>query len=140
MLEPEDKILKKSLMALQRHNKLRTSLDRDTDPMTHEIAAIAVAHAFQISYECLLRALKIYLRKNTKINANGDAKEIFKLATQHQMLPTPLEDWLDYIEIRKHAIQDHSTIQQKDTLNKIDRFIAHAVQTHQKITGQKWQD
>ncbi|MCA8836976.1 MAG: nucleotidyltransferase substrate binding protein [Proteobacteria bacterium] len=137
MLEYE--LLKRSLLVLQRHNRLRISLDKNVDPISREVADVAVAHGFQIGYECLLQALKKYMRVQEKIHVIGSAREIFRLAAQRRMLPSPVENWFDYIEIRKNAVHDHSRIKLKDTLKKIDRFIADAIHTHQKITGQKWQ-
>lgn len=136
----EYELLKRSLKVLQRHNKLRITLDTNDDPISREVADVAVAHGFQISFECLLQALKKYLRENEKIHVIGSSREIFRLAAQRRMLPSPVENWFDYTEIRKKAVHDHSRIKLKDTLKKIDRFIMDAINTHEKITGQKWQD
>jgi nucleotidyltransferase substrate binding protein (TIGR01987 family) len=79
-----------------------TQLDKDG-------IAESVIQRFEICYDCLWRILKRYLLEVLGLpDPPNSPKPLLRLANENQLLPSPLEQWLQYADARTQTAHDYS--------------------------------
>ncbi|MCH9664133.1 MAG: nucleotidyltransferase substrate binding protein [Gammaproteobacteria bacterium] len=129
----EYNVLEKALRVLQEHNAYRLSLDSQADQILHDALAVTVVHEFQICHDCVLKALKKHLREEEGVELGEKSKEVFRVARNYDLLPSPIEIWFNYIRIRNHSAHDYGRDNAQIVLEKIDKFIVDVEKIYQNL-------
>ncbi len=109
-----------------------TDLDR-------EAIAESVIQRFETCYDTLWKDLKRYLVEELGLpDVPSSPKPILKLAGQNDLLPSPVEKWLDYADARTDTAHDYSGTKAATTLITVADFIVDAIDLYRKISGSTW--
>ena len=122
----------------QHRNYLNTD-GLSLDPITREAVAESVIHRFETCYDCLWKVLRRYLTEELGIpNAPASPKPLFRLAYENNLLPRPIERWLDYANSRIDASHDCDREKAGRCLGIVSDFIDDAAGLYQKMSGETW--
>ena len=109
------------------------------DSITREAVAESVIHRFEICYECLWKVLRRYLVEELGVaNAPNSPKPVFRLAFENNILPSPIEKWLDYANSRIDTSHDYDEGKARKCLGVISDFIDDAVDIYETMSGESW--
>jgi nucleotidyltransferase substrate binding protein (TIGR01987 family) len=99
----------------------------------------SVIQRFETCYDTLWKTLKRYLTEVTGLpDTPSSPKPVLKLAGQNDLLPSPVERWLQYADARVSTAHDYSGEKAADCLAIMGVFITDAVALFQTISGQPW--
>ena len=111
----------------------RSRLDR-------EAVDESVIHRFGVCYECLCTALRCYVEENIgecAVMSDGKpkkCKEIFKVADQNRLLPSPIRPWRTYADRRNDTAHEYDCDKAKACLEAVGDFIKDAVALAQVLS------
>lgn len=116
---------------------------RKADPVLpefiHEALAESVMHRFKICYDCLWRILKRYLSEAPDYpGPSNSPKHLFRVAHENDLLSSPLEQWLQYADVRISVSHDCDGTKAKGCLAWMPDFIGDAIVLYETMTESTW--
>jgi len=66
-------------------------------------------------------------------------KPVFKLANENNLFSSPVEQWLDYANVRIATSHDYRGEKVQVALKKMDNFVADAIDLNQTLSRERWQ-
>ncbi|MBF0622444.1 MAG: nucleotidyltransferase substrate binding protein [Magnetococcales bacterium] len=128
-----------SLHHLQRQYDNRVSLDTDLPELMREAVDESVIKRFEVCYDCLWKVLKRYLHVELGLpEVPSSPKPIFRMANENGLLPSAIEQWLNYANARIGTTHDYSNNKAALVLELAKPFITDAIQLYQTMTTKEW--
>lgn len=134
--------LKKSLkhLELQFANHQRAQDRPELAQLDREAIAESVVQRFETCYDSLWKDLKRHLVEVMGLpNVPNSPKPVFKLAGQHDLLPSPVEQWQCYANARTSTTHDYSGNKTIATFSIVEAFIADAIALYRRLAGHAWE-
>ena len=104
-----------------------------------EAVAESVIHRFEICYDCLWKVLRRHLVEELGVpDAPNSPKPVFRLAFENNLLPSPIEKWLDYANSRINTSHDYDEGKARRCLGIINDFIDDATGLYETMSRETW--
>lgn len=137
---PEYRNLQKSLKNLELQNDNRKNSPSDLSLLMREAVDESVIQRFEVCYDTLLKSLRRYLIYEVRLPSFPPSpRPIFRLAGEHGVLDSPVERWMEYVNLRIGTSHDYSSEKAAAALERMDDFIADAIGLYQTMTGDEWE-
>lgn len=128
-----------SLARLQEQYENYRQLDPSLPEIIQDAVAESVIHRFETCYDCMWKALRRYLIEELGVpDVPNSPKPILRLASENQLLDSPVEYWLGYAEHRVGTSHDYSHSKAKNCLVIAGDFIADGSVLYETMTGEPW--
>ncbi len=132
--------LQKSLKNLEMQNENRKRLPLDQPQYIREALDESVIQRFEVCYDTLLKTLRRYLIDEVRLPSFPPSpRPIFRLAGENEVLDSPVERWMEYVNLRVGTTHDYSGEKATAALERIDDFIADAISLYLTMTGEEWE-
>lgn len=133
---------RKSLKNLELQNDNYLTLD-DTFPQLNELMREGIAESviqrFEVCYDTMWKVMKRYLVQGLGIpEVPNSPNPIFRLSDENNLLPSPIERWMEYSQMRIDTSHDYSGEKAKRVLERIGGFIQDAVELYETLSGDTW--
>ena len=137
---PEYRNLQKSLKNLEAQNENRKNLPTEQPQYIREALDESVIQRFEVCYDTLLKSLRRYLIDEVRLPSfPSSPRPIFRLAGESEVLDSPVERWMEYVNLRVGTTHDYSSEKAAAVLERVDDFIADAIGLYQTMTGEVWE-
>lgn len=131
---------RRALKSLELQNANRKRLPLELPQLIHEGIDESVIQRFEICYDTLWKTLRRYLIEEMGVPAvSGSPRAIIRLAGDNGVLNSPVERWMEYINLRIGTAHDYSGEKARAALDRMDAFIRDATDLYQAITGDMWE-
>ena len=134
------------------YGKFRSSLERlneqhenyrnshaDLPDLMQEAIAESVIQRFETCYDCLWKVLRRYLSEVLGLVAPPNSpKPVLRRANENGLLPSPVEKWLSYTDIRNATSHDYDGEKANACLNVVAEFIGDAISLYQIMSNESW--
>lgn len=129
----------KSLKNLELQNDNRKNLPPDLPQILREAVDESVIQRFQVCYDTLWKSLRRHLIEEQGLPEVAAApRPVFRLAGETGVLTSPVERWMEYVNLRIGTAHDYSSEKAAAALKTMDDFIADAIDLYQAMTGESW--
>ena len=140
MIDYEDFRKSLHLLQLQYDNHLHAGEREGLAEIDREAIAESVIQRFETCYDCLWKVLKRHLAEVLGLpDVPGSPKPVLRLANENGLLPSPVEQWLDYAEARIATSHDYSGDKAGESLTLMERFIPDAQRLYATLCGKQWE-
>lgn len=100
----------------------------------------SVIQRFETCYDCMWKVLKRYLIQELGIpEAPNSSKPVLRLAFENKLLPSFIEQWLEYANARTNISHDYSGEKAQACLAVMESFIEDAIRLYQTMRGKTWE-
>ena len=131
---------RRSLKNLELQNANRRQLPLDLPQLIHEGIDESVIQRFEVCYDTLWKTLRRFLIDEMGFaTVPGSPRAIVRLAGDNGLLESPIERWMEYINLRIGTAHDYSGEKAAAALERVDDFIADAIRLFETVTGEKWE-
>ena len=128
-----------SLKRLEEQHENHLTLDAKERELIREGIAESVIQRFETCYDCLWNVLKRHLTEELGIaDPPNSPKPIFHLAHENGLLPSPIEQWLNYADARTDTSRDYDGKKAKACLRLVPDFIDEAICLYGKLSCEAW--
>ncbi len=134
--------LQKSLkhLELQYKNYCNSQYRNELSELDKEGLAESTIQRFETCYDTLWKILKRYLVEELGIpEVPNSPKPILRLAFENQLFASPVEQWLNYADIRVSTAHDYNQEKANECLIIMQDFINDATELYQTLTGTPWE-
>ena len=132
-------ILQRSLRNLELQNSNRKNLPADLPVLLREAVGESVIQRFEICYDTLWKTLRRYLMEVEGLpEVPASPRGVFRLGGESGILDSPVERWMEYVSLRIGTAHDYSSEKAAAVLERVDDFIADAINLYQTVTGEVW--
>ena len=132
--------LQMSLRNLESQNENRKNLSSEQPQYIREALDESVIQRFEVCYDALLKSLRRHLIDEVRLPSFPPSpRPIFRLAGENEVLDSPVERWMEYVNLRVGTTHDYSSEKAAAVLEKVDDFIADAINLYQTMTGEVWE-
>ena len=130
----------KALKNLELQNDNRKNLPPELPRLTLEAVDESVIQRFEICYDILWKSLRRHLMEVAGLpEVAASPRAVFRLAGEIETLNSPVEHWIEYVNLRIGTTHDYSREKAAAALERVDDFIADAIALYQTLTGEVWQ-
>ena len=130
----------RSLKNLEVQNANRHNLPLDLPQLLREAVDESVIQRFEVCYDIAWKSLRRYLLEEAGLpDVPAAPRPTFRQAGESGLLATPVERWMEYVNLRIGTTHDYSGEKAVAALEKVDEFIADAIDLYRTITGAEWQ-
>lgn len=130
---------RRALDRLERQYRNYRSLDETVAEITREGIKESVVTRFERCYEMLWRTLRRHVVVELgNANVVNSPKPVFRVASENDLLPSPVERWLSYANSRIDSAQDYSGEGAENCISMMSEFIADAIGLYEILTGNRW--
>ena len=133
---------KRSLKNLELQHENHRTLESTFPQLTkliREGIAESVIQRFEACYDTMWKITKRYLIEEMGIpDVPNSPRPIFRLAFENNLLPSPIERWMEYSQARIDTSHDYSGEKAKHALNQVGTFIEDAVRLYETMSGEAW--
>ena len=131
---------RRSLRNLELQNANRKQLPLDLPQLIHEGIDESVIQRFEVCYDTVWKTLRRYLIEEMGFpTISGSPRTIIRTAGEIGLLDSPVEHWMEYVNLRIGTAHDYSGEKAKAALARVDDFIADAIALYRVITGEAWE-
>lgn len=124
---------------LERQYRNYQSLDETVAEITREGIKESVIKRFETCYEMLWPTLRRHLVVDLgNANVPNSPKPIFRIASENELLPSPVEHWLSYANSRIDTAHDYSGEKAENCISMMSEFIADAIGLYEILTDKDW--
>lgn len=111
------------------------------NPKQKELEQMGIIQAYEVCYEAMMKTLRRYLTEETGMTemSNKGAKPIIRAAAENQLLGSPVEDWLQYVNFRNASSHDYGIDKLQNILQSIPGFIDAAINLYKTMSQQPWE-
>lgn len=134
--------LQKSLkhLELQYKNYCNSQYRNELTELDKEGLAESTIQRFETCYDTLWKILKRYLVEALGIpEVPNSPKPILRLAFENQLFASPVEQWLNYADIRVSTAHAYNQEKANECLIITLDFINDATELYQTLTGTPWE-
>jgi nucleotidyltransferase substrate binding protein (TIGR01987 family) len=134
--------LQKSLkhLELQYKNYCNSQYRNELTELDKEGLAESTIQRFETCYDALWKILKRYLVEELGIpEVPNSPKPILRLAFENQLFASPVEQWLNYADIRVSTAHAYNQEKANECLIITLDFINDATELYQTLTGTPWE-
>ena len=137
---PDYGSFRRSLKNLELQNDNRKSSPSDLPQLMREAVDESVIQRFEVCYDTLLKSLRRYLIDEVRLPSFPPSpRPIFRLAGENEVLDSPVEKWMEYVNLRVGTTHDYSSEKTAAVLERVDDFIADAIGLYRTMTGEEWE-
>ncbi|BCX80581.1 hypothetical protein MIT9_P0155 [Methylomarinovum caldicuralii] len=127
---------KRALALLESQYGHLQTLDPKLPDWMHEAVAESVIQRFETCYDCLWKVLRRYLQEALGLpEVPNSPKPVFRLANENALLPSPIERWIEYANVRIATADDYSGEKAKAALAVMEAFIRDAKALYRTLTS-----
>lgn len=131
--------LRRSLKNLEMQNDNRKNMPLDLPQLMREAVDESVIQRFEVCYDVLWKSLRRHLIETEGFpDVVASPRPVFRLAGETGVLATPVERWMEYVNLRIGTAHDYSSDKAVAALRRVDDFIADAIDLYQTMTGESW--
>ena len=96
----------------------------------------SVIHRFETAYDMLWKHLKRYLVEKLGLpDVPNSPKPLFRIAEENGLLPSSLDTWMTYAELRIGTAHDYSAVKAAQCLQAVPSFMHDAEKLFATISG-----
>ena len=129
-----------SLKRLEEQHENYQNLDSNLPGLIREAVSESVIQRFETCYDCMWKVLKRHLNEALGIaDPPNSPKPIFRLAHENGMISPPLEQWLQYADIRIGTSHDYDGKKAAACVKLMPEFIHNAIDLYQRMTAETWE-
>ena len=129
----------RSLKNLELQNDNRKSLPSELPQLLREAVDESVIQRFEVCYDSLWKALRRHLIEEQGLpEVAASPRAVFRLAGEVGVMTSPVERWMEYVNLRIGTAHDYSSEKAAAVLKRMDDFLADAMDLYQTITGESW--
>ena len=100
----------------------------------------AVVKRFETCYDSLHKVLRRYLIEVLGVaEVPGAPRRIFRLADESDLLPSDLDRWQGYVDVRVGAAHDYSEEKARKCRETVPEFLLDAIALYETLTGEAWE-
>ncbi len=130
----------RSLKNLELQNANRKQLPLDLPQLIHEGIDESVIRRFETCNDTLWKTLRRYLIEEMGFaTISASPRTIIRTAGESELLHSPVERWMEYINLRIGTAHDYSGEKATAALGRVDDFIADAIGLYQVMVGESWE-
>ena len=130
----------RSLKNLELQNANRKQLPLDLPQLIHEGIDESVIRRFETCNDTLWKTLRRYLIEEMGfVTISASPRTIIRTAGESELLHSPVERWMEYINLRIGTAHDYSGEKATAALGRVDDFIADAIGLYQVMVGESWE-
>ena len=130
---------RRSLKNLELQNQNRRNLAPELSQLLREAVDESVIQRFEVCYDVLWKSLRRHLIESEGLpDVPASPRSVFKVAGEASVLTSPVERWMDYVNLRIGTTHDYSNEKASAALERMEDFIADAISVYQTITGEEW--
>jgi hypothetical protein len=116
------------------------SLEPGLPEIMQEAVKESIVQRFEVCYDILWKILRKYLIKNLKLaEVPSSPSPVFRIAGENKLLPSKVEKWLVYAELRTETTHEYGAEILQKAINEMGNFIEDAIKLYEKISEEKWQ-
>ena len=131
---------RRSLKNLELQNYNRRNLPSDLPRLLREAVDESVIQRFEVCYDVLWKSLRRYLIEEQGLpDVAASPRPVFRLAGEVGVLVSPVERWMEYVNLRIGTAHDYSSEKAAAALERMDDFLADAIGLYQVVTGEEWE-
>ena len=134
--------LQKSLkhLEMQFENYSNAQYRTELSELDKEGIAESTIQRFETCYDTLWKTLKRYLVEELGIpEVPNSPKPILRLAFDNQLFASPIEQWLNYADVRIDTAHDYDRDKALQCLALMKDFIDDAIGLYQTMAGSTWE-
>lgn len=129
----------KSLKHLENQYNNFVHIDEELPEITKEAIGESVIQRFEVCYDCMWKVLKRYLTEELGLpDVPNSPKPVFRLAMENDILPAPVESFIEYADARIGTAHDYSGEKEQEALKIMNRFISDAIKLYQIMNKEAW--
>lgn len=129
-----------SLMRLKEQHENHLHCDPALREVTRDAIAESVIQRFETCYDCLWKVLKRYLIEGLGLaDPPNSPKPVLRLASESNLLPTPLQQWLRYADARTGTSHDYDGEKAQACVALVPGFLDDAIDLYETMSGETWQ-
>lgn len=137
---PDYGSFRRSLKNLELQNDNRKSSPSDLPQLMREAVDESVIQRFKVCYDVLWKSLRRHLIETEGLpDVAASPRPVFRLAGETGILVSPVEQWMEYVNLRIGTTHDYSNEKAAAALERVDDFIADAIGLFQTMTGEEWE-
>ena len=137
---PDYGSFRRSLKNLELQNDNRKNLPSNLPQLMREAVDESVIQRFEVCYDVLWKSLRRHLIESEGLpGVAASPRPIFRLAGETEVLDSPVERWMEYVNLRVGTTHDYSSEKAAAVLERVDDFVADAIGLYQTITEEEWQ-
>ena len=132
--------LQMSLKNLASQNENRKNLPPEQPRYIQEALDESVIQRFEVCYDVLWKSLRRHLIETEGFpDVAASPRPVFRLSGETGVLVSPVERWMEYVNLRIGTAHDYSSEKAEAVLERVDDFIADAINLYQTMTGEAWE-
>ena len=129
-----------SLKRLEEQHENYQNLDPDLSVLNRDGIKESVIQRFETCYDCMWKVLKRHLNEVLGVaDPPNSPKPIFRLAHENDLIPPPLQPWLQYAEVRIGTSHDYDGKKAAACVKIMPEFIHDAIDLYQRMTAETWE-
>ena len=129
-----------SLKRLQEQNANYRQENPALSDLDREGIAESTIQRFETCYDCLWKVLKRYLAEELGVGEPPNSpKPLFRLASENDLLASPIAQWFRYVEARIDTSHDYDGEKAQACLALVPDFIDDAIGLYQTMSGATWE-
>ena len=129
-----------SLKRLEEQHDNYQQHDPALSDLNREAVAESVIQRFETCYDCMWKVLGRYMTEGLGLaDTPSSPKPLFRLAHANDLLASPPEQWLRYVEARIGTAHDYDGQKAQACLELMPAFIDDAIGLYQTMTGETWE-
>lgn len=132
--------LQKSLKHLEAQFENYWTLDERFPVLIQEGIAESVIQRFETCWDCLWKVLKRYLEQELGLpDVPNSPKPILRLAGENSLLPSTVEQWIVYADLRIGTSHDYSGEKALEALELMGDFIRDSIALYRTMSRESWE-
>ena len=129
-----------ALKLLEEQNTRLQSLFDDQPEWILEAVRESAIQRFETCWDCLWKMLRRYLMEEIGLpQVPNGPKPVLRMAGENNLLPSSIEQWLQYAGARIDTAHDYSGEKAQDALEIMGDFIDDAIDLYQTMSGESWE-
>ena len=131
---------RRSLKNLESQHDHYLTLDPSLPFFIQEGMAESVIQRFEICYDSMWKTLRRHLRDQMGLpDVPNSPRPVFRLADENNLLPSPIEQWMEYVDARLGTTHDYIGEKADHARELLDDFIGDSIELYQTLTGEPWE-
>ena len=107
--------------------------------ITRESIKESLLKRFETCYEMVWRTLRRHVVVDLgNANVVNSPKPAFRIASENDSLPPPVERWLSYANSRIDTAENYSGERVENCISMMSEFISDAIGLYEILTGNRW--
>ena len=132
--------LRRSLKNLEMQNDDRKNKPLDMPQLMREAVDESVIQRYEVCYDVLWKSLRRHLIETEGFpDVAASPRPVFRLAGESGVLVSPVERWMEYVNLRIGTAHDYSSKKAAAALERMDDFIEDAISLYQTVAGEEWE-